>query len=306
MDLKENVGNILESYNNRRLNMEDLKRSKSLQKLNELIEKKNYLVRMAKPKDRDELSTLYPQIFGDIPFFENLSQKEAGEIIEEDMRKGSIIVPTIEGKIVGFLALKEGFDLSNRVVDRKRFEGKKVLYISDIAVSKKIRKCGIGSDLFKVGEKARIIEKYDLSYMRTNASISIQEIAKDYRNASRDRGMSQVCAVDANLNYMELARKYGEDITPDTRRINTNEEVVYPSMSSGIAVQYGYVLARDIGGVPILITMDNPNRDKSIVPIEYIGKELGRDIRCFYVKEKEECLAKQMIKEKRVCSTWPR
>ncbi len=134
------------------------------------------------------------RVFSGPPYNEKYTDEELEEIFREYQEKGYIYGVYKESQCVGLIALERGAK-SNQPV---KFEnGKKIMYLADVAVLEKYRKKGLGNQLMLYGVMQSKLMGYQKLYMRTleKGSMSkgialrlgFKQIPDIYQNLERER-----------------------------------------------------------------------------------------------------------------------
>lgn len=103
------------------------------------------------------------KVFGEKPYEEKYTEEDFREIYDEYVSKGKIFGAYVQDKLVGIIAVTYGAKETQPV----RFDGKKVLYLSDVAVDSEFRKRGLGTRLMAYVIATGKQEKFNNIYMRT-------------------------------------------------------------------------------------------------------------------------------------------
>ena len=134
------------------------------------------------------------RVFSGPPYNEKYTDEELEEIFREYQEKGYIYGVYKESQCVGLIALERGAK-SNQPI---KFEnGKKIMYLADVAVLEKYRKKGLGNQLMLYGVMQSKLMGYQKLYMRTleKGSMSkgialrlgFKQIPYIYQNVERER-----------------------------------------------------------------------------------------------------------------------
>lgn len=110
----------------------------------------------------EDFKNIY-KVFGEKPYEEKYTEEDFKEIYEEYLKKGKIYGAYVDERLVGIIAITYGAKKGQPV----NYEGKEVVYLSDVAVDSEYRKQGLGTKLMAYVVAEGKIEGKNVIYMRT-------------------------------------------------------------------------------------------------------------------------------------------
>ena len=110
----------------------------------------------------EDFKNIY-KVFGEKPYEEKYTEEDFKEIYEEYLKKGKIYGAYVDERLVGIIAITYGAKKGQPV----NYEGKEVVYLSDVAVDSAYRKQGLGTKLMAYVVAEGKIEGKNVIYMRT-------------------------------------------------------------------------------------------------------------------------------------------
>ena len=110
----------------------------------------------------EDFKNIY-KVFGEKPYEEKYTEEDFREIYEEYLEKGKIYGAYVDDKLVGIIAITYGAKKGQPV----NYEGKDVVYLSDVAVDSSYRKQGLGTKLMAYVVAEGKLEGKNVIYMRT-------------------------------------------------------------------------------------------------------------------------------------------
>lgn len=133
------------------------------------------------------------KVFSGPPYNEKYTEEELKAIYEEYKEKGYLYGAYNGEECIGLIALERG-EKAGQPVD---FNGKKVMYLADVAVLEKYRRRGLGNQLMVYGVMQSKLLGYEKIYMRTLAKgsmsygiankIGFRQIPNIYQDVNRER-----------------------------------------------------------------------------------------------------------------------
>lgn len=115
-------------------------------------------------QDFKEFSHIF-KVFESFPFFEKWTEEEVLKEFDLNSDNGHIFGYYQDGKCVGFISMRNHYPNEHPV---HYGHESRVVYISDLAVLPKYRRCGIATQLLEYAVKVVTSEGYEYAYLRIN------------------------------------------------------------------------------------------------------------------------------------------
>lgn len=149
----------------------------------------------------DDFKEIY-KVFKDKPYEEKYTEEDYREIYEEYIAKGKIYGAYIDDKIVGIIAITYGAKKTQPV----DFPGKKVIYLSDVAVDSRYRKQGLGTKLMSYIIAESKLNNNNLIYMRTLKEGSMSASIAKKLGFTQMEGIEQDVETESIYGYMQTKK----------------------------------------------------------------------------------------------------
>lgn len=115
-----------------------------------------------KLESREDFKKVY-QVFTEEPYNEEYTEEELDEIYDEYMEKGFMYGAYINDECSGLIAIERGVKKDQPV----SYDEESTAYLADVAVLRKFRNTGLGTQLMIYGVMAAKQEGFKTMYMRT-------------------------------------------------------------------------------------------------------------------------------------------
>ena len=115
-----------------------------------------------KLESREDFKKVY-QVFTEEPYNEEYTDEELDEIYDEYMEKGFMYGAYINGECSGLIAIERGVKKDQPV----NYDENSTAYLADVAVLRKFRNTGLGTQLMIYGVMAAKEQGFKTMYMRT-------------------------------------------------------------------------------------------------------------------------------------------